>query len=121
MIDRFSGLRCRPGDLAIIVQDEPECQANIGQIVRVLEEYTEFPDEWGFHWRIKPLSESGSPVLIVDPRTKTQRLVCDNQSRAHYDDWLRPILDTDEADAITQILGVPQESELKELVDCRFT
>ena len=27
MVDRFQGLRCRPGDLAVIVQDEPECQA----------------------------------------------------------------------------------------------
>ncbi len=25
MTDQFRGLRCRPGDLAVIVQDEPEC------------------------------------------------------------------------------------------------
>ncbi len=33
MTDFYSGLRCRPGDLAVIIMDEPECQANIGQIV----------------------------------------------------------------------------------------
>ena len=38
MVDIYRGLRCRPGDLAVIVQDELECQANLGQVVRVLEE-----------------------------------------------------------------------------------
>lgn len=36
MVDHFSGLRCHPGNLAVIVQDEPECRARIGQIDRVL-------------------------------------------------------------------------------------
>ena len=31
MVDRFSGLRCRPGNLAVIVQDEPECGPTSGR------------------------------------------------------------------------------------------
>ena len=58
MTYQFRGLRCRPGDLAVIVQDEPECQANIGQLVRVVCVSYEFPDELGFQWEIQPLSST---------------------------------------------------------------
>lgn len=59
IIDIYRGLRCRPGDLAVIVQDEPECQINLGQVVRVIEEYTQFREEMGVHWleqELDPLS-----------------------------------------------------------------
>ncbi len=94
MRDRFLGLRCRPGDLAVITQDEPECQANIGQIVRILNESLEFLDGLGFHWDVQPLSQQPSPVLISDYRDKSQsrKVTYDNCPRAHLDAWLRPML-----------------------------
>jgi len=61
MVDIYRGLRCRPGDLAVIVQDEPECKINIGQVVRVIEEYTKFREEMGVHWLVQPLSSRGVP------------------------------------------------------------
>ena len=64
MTYQFRGLRCRPGDLAVIVQDEPECQANIGQLVRVVCVSYEIPDELGFHWEIQPLSSKPSPFVV---------------------------------------------------------
>lgn len=110
MVDRFQGLRCRPGDLAVIVQDEPECQANIGQIVRVISEYTLFPDELGFHWLIEPQSSQPSPVLVGMPGSKCI-VVYDNGRRAHYDGWLRPLLDTQTLEEMTVLTGLPAAFE----------
>lgn len=106
MFDRFSGLRCRPGDLAVILQDEPECRANIGQIVRVLCEYTEFPDEMGFHWLVEPQSSQPSPVLVGIPGKTESVLVYDNANRAHYDGWLSPLRDTQSIDEMTLLAGL---------------
>lgn len=120
MVDIYRGLRCRPGDLAVIVQDEPECQINIGQVVRVIEEYTQFREEMGVHWLVQPLSSVASPVLVEGTGGKPQRVVWDNRPRAHYDGWLRPLLDTDAADEMTQIAGVPLSSEWRDPVHCRI-
>lgn len=121
MCDRFSGLRCRPGDLAVIVQDEPECQANLGQIVRVQRESLEFPNEWGFHWLIQPLSSQPSPFLLQSDRSKPGRVVLDAGPRSHYDGWLKPLLDTNEADEMSLIAGVPTpfEGEFRDPVHLR--
>lgn len=110
MVDRFQSLRCRPGDLAVIVQDEPECQANIGQIVRVISEYTLFPDELGFHWLVEPQSSQPSPVLVGMPGAKCI-VVYDNGKRAHYDGWLRPLLDTQTIEEMTLLTGLPAAFE----------
>lgn len=110
MFDRFQGLRCRPGDLAVIVQDEPECKANIGQIVRVISEYTLFPDELGFHWLVEPQSNQPSPVLVGMPGSKCI-VVYDNGKRAHYDGWLRPLRDTENAEDMTTLKAIPDLSE----------
>jgi hypothetical protein len=110
MVDRFSGLRCRPGDLAVIVQDEPECRANIGQIVRVLCEYTEFPDEMGFHWLVEPQSTQPSPVLVDIPGKTESVLVYDNANRAHYDGWLRPLLYTQNPEELALLASLPSKT-----------
>ncbi len=110
MFDRFSGLRCRPGELAVIVRDEPECRDNIGQIVRVLRECTDFPDELGFNWLIEPLSSQPSPVLVGVPGHAQCTVVYDNANRAHYDGWLRPLLDTQSPDEMTLLAPVPSKS-----------
>jgi hypothetical protein len=120
MVDIYRGLRCRPGDLAVIVQDELECQANLGQVVRVLEEYTQFREEMGVHWLVQPLSSVSSPVLVENAGGKPPRVVWDNQPRAHYDGWLRPLLDMDAADETTEITGVPLASEWRDPVYCRI-
>ena len=117
MRDRYGGLRCRPGDLAVITQDEPECLANIGQLVRVLKESLEFPDELGFHWEIQPLSAQPSPVLISNSRDKNlnRKVILDQGVRAHLDAWLRPLLDDDETDELEEHGEVqPVEKELTE-------
>lgn len=109
MFDRFSGLRCRPGELAVIVQDEPECRDNIGQIVRVLRECTNFPDELGFNWLVEPLSSRLSPVLVGIPGQNQCTVVYDNANRAHYDGWLRPLVDTESPDEMTLLAAIPSK------------
>ena len=109
MFDRFSGLRCRPGELAVIVQDEPECRANIGQIVRVLRECNNFPDELGFNWLVEPLSSQPSPVLIGAPCQTQCTVVYDNANRSHYDGWLRPLVETQLPDEMTLLAAVPSK------------
>ena len=121
MIDIYRGLRCRPGDLAVIVQDEPQCQANLGQLVRVIEEYTQFPEELGVHWLVQPLSTGVSPVLVEGAGGKPPRVVWDNQPRAHYDGWLRPLLHTDGADEMAHIAGIPLVSEWRDPIHCRIS
>jgi len=121
MGDRFPGLRYRPGDLAVIVQDEPECRSNIGQIVRVLGEYTEFPEHCGFYWEIQPLSKEPSAVLWGTPGRSDCEVIYDNEPRAHRDDWLRPLLNTDEPDEMTLIADLPVESEWRDPAHLRVT
>lgn len=106
MFDRFSGLCCRPGELDVIVQDEPECRDNIGQIVRVLRECTDFPDELGFNWLVEPLSSQPSPVLVVEPGQTHCTVVYDNANRAHYDGRLRPLLETQLPEEMTLLAAV---------------
>ena len=115
MSDSFNGLRCRPGDLAVIVKDEPECLANIGQVVRVLKPSLDFPDELGFHWEIQPLSGHPSPVVISSRANKdvNREVVYDLGPRAHLDAWLRPLLDENERYEVTDLSeDQPIEKEL---------
>jgi hypothetical protein len=123
MLDRFNGLRCRPGDLAVITQDEPECQANIGQIVRVISEYPLFPDELGFHWLVEPQSNQTSPVVVSHFRGKSlnREVIYDNGPRAHYDGWLRPLLDTQSPDEMTLLAESTTETECCDALESAVT
>ena len=110
MVDRFSGQRCRPGNVAVIVQDEPECRANIGQIVSVLCSYTEFPDEMGFHWLVEPQSSQPSPVLGGIAGKTESVMVYDNANRAHHDGCLRPLVYTQTPEELTLLANVPSKT-----------
>jgi hypothetical protein len=109
MVDLYRGLRCRPGDLAVIVQDEAPCRANIGQIVRVLCEYNEFPESLGCYWLVQPLSNQPSPVLLGTPGSGDFKLIHDNAPRAHYDGWLRPLLESPEREECMQAVNLHSE------------
>jgi hypothetical protein len=121
MADRFNGLRCRPGDLAVIVQDQPECRANIGQIVRVIGEYRPFSDEPEFYWLVEPQSSQPSPVLVGTPGSPDCELVYDNGPRAHEDGWLRPLRTTNQPDEMTLFADLPVKSEWRDPAHLRVT
>ena len=100
-------LKCKAGDLALVVHDEADCHANIGRIVRVrgpveFNRYYQKPC-----WLIKPIkrvmwsvSDTGSPVVRM-------RVNWSHRSE-HPDEWLLPIRpdasDLDSVEAIVQSL-----------------
>lgn len=118
MSDQFSGLRCRVGDLAIIVRDEPECHSNIGQIVEVLGQYNGFFEEEAFYWSIKPLSNQPSAVLIGTPGTSRCKVIYDSEPRAHQDAWLQPLRNNGDDNVADELCEDPAQ-QLKQ--DMRST
>jgi hypothetical protein len=121
MADRFSGLRCHPGDLAFIVQDEPECRTNIGQIVRVVGEYISSNRTPMFYWLVEPQSSTPSAVLVGKLGSNDCELVYDNDPRAHQDAWLRPLRVTGQPKDMALTTELPIQSEWKDPAHLRVT
>ncbi len=88
MPDSFMRLRCKAGDLALIINDEIGCEANIGRVVRVMGDLD--VDEFGLpEWSIKPLHDESWLVLT---RRGIQLDVIPFESRiGHPDVWLMPL------------------------------
>jgi hypothetical protein len=81
-------LRCREGDVAVIVREEPGCEANIGRLVRV-QGPIRVDDHQGPTWLIDTLDSSAYLCLLrggVIAETLTSRLAIE-----HPDAWLQPI------------------------------
>jgi hypothetical protein len=97
-----SHTRCQQGDLAIITQDVPLCRANIGTLVRVLEPCYDFPKEYGFMWKIQPLSPHPTPVLL-GVRGEDQEVVYDKAIRSHSDGWLMPVRPSNDNEEYTDL------------------
>ena len=82
-------LRCKEGDLALVIREDEGCEANIGKLVRV-----------GGPIRI---NEQGHPTWLIKPVKHEhwwtvswwgipyQRLVTFDTPVEHPDDWLLPI------------------------------
>lgn len=102
-------MNCKPGDLAFIVQDEPRCgDANIGRIVRVLDEPA--PMLSGLHnWCV----EADSPLLVAHVDYKDYQYA--HHRAWHPDAWLRPIRDQPGEDEMLRITGKPTET-VRELI-----
>lgn len=81
--------RCRPGDLAIIIRDEPGYQENIGRIVEVHDPARQDP-EHGLAWLIVPVTRQ--PYAI---KTKHGKLfdveIKVSDEIEHPDAWMMPI------------------------------
>lgn len=84
-------LRCRPGDLAFIIRDDPAIgDANIGKVVKVLERARD-----PFEWRIEVLA----PLLVIGRNElapgygKVYMVPKGTPEIYHPDAWLRPIRD----------------------------
>lgn len=49
-------MRCKPGDLAIVIGDDPGCECNIGAMLVVVESHPDAPEGyWGFEDASRPL------------------------------------------------------------------
>ena len=82
-------LRCKAGDIAVVLHDTPECASNIGRFVRILGslEFSENLGKWC--WLIVPV---GPGLWMVERGGRVSPERVTNNSRVeHTDDWLKPI------------------------------
>ncbi len=90
--------RCKPGDLAIIVQDVPGCEDNIGRIVAVRGP-SAIDYKGQLTWLITPLSDE--PYIVDIPAIHGFRVMqVDEDQIEHPDDWMVPIRPEEETDEI---------------------
>ncbi len=83
-------LRCKDGDLAVIVGDFPRCEANIGRIVEVRGPM-EIPSQYPLPcWKIKPIDDR-EWLIVEDDWSLTREVVTRRSRIIHPDCWLLPI------------------------------
>ena len=99
-------LRCREGELALIIKEEPGCECNIGRTVTVAGPIF-FRLGRGPTWLIEPTTD--------EPWTVRNFMGCDNWTGhinldtriEHPDSWLLPIRPENESDQLTQEVEKP--------------
>ena len=82
-------MRCKHGDLAIIIQDFEGCEGNLGVIVRVIGPAINHPATTMACWQIKPIKRR-KLWLTGDERSESEFISKDNPAY-HPDPWLLPI------------------------------
>jgi len=83
-------LRCREGDLAFIIMEEPDCECNIGRIVTIHGPLG-FTYGRGPTWLIEPVEPA--PWAVFEYRNgsvRTRPITLDDMIE-HPDSWLLPI------------------------------
>ena len=96
-------LRCKHGDLAVIINETPQCRVNIGLIVQVRGplEYLGILDLYG--WRIKPIHHKKVWVEMRKSTKAVLQYIYWKYPRCIPDAWLLPIrptvVDFDASDA----------------------
>ena len=84
-------LKCRDGDLSLVIYDTPGSQQNIGKVVQVLGPATMVTRTQMIGWRIKPLYPAPWGVTQLDGSLDVE-VVDWNSGVYHEDEWLMPIL-----------------------------
>jgi hypothetical protein len=83
-------LRCKSGDLALVIHDEDICQQNIGKLVRVAGPLDYNRRLKRVCWLIEPVK--AEPWQCVTPKVQHyQRIVTFANNMEHPDSWLLPI------------------------------
>lgn len=100
-------LRCRPGDLAIIVREELGCEANIGRLVRVLRRAQPDNDSASMdEWWIDPINPE-QPMYYVLAWKPVHKVEVGFGSVKHSDSWMIPLRDPDGGSFDESELGNP--------------
>ena len=82
--------RCKPGDIAVILYDEPECLMNVGRLVRVHPSLA-LNEELNLEcWLVEPLDGSTWAVSESDGSISFAILRPDDRIE-HPDAWMLPI------------------------------
>jgi len=100
-------LRCRDGDLAVIVGEFPGCEINIGRIVKVRGP-AHFSEQCGEQlcWVIRPISRKKMVNLYIPDILISERVNWKSNIK-HPDCWLIPIRPPKEDEDICQIESSP--------------
>lgn len=81
--------RCKPGDLAVIMYDAPQCTANVGRVVR-LSGPAEYDRTGRLTWLIQPVATE--PYLIHSFTDDSVRVMeFQEPGIEHPDDWMQPV------------------------------
>ena len=92
-------LRCKDGDLAVVVGDFPGCEGNIGRLVQV-KGPVRTPRQYPLPcWRIKPINRRGW-LIAENDWAVTKEVVIWRSGIIHPDCWLLPIRPTDDGQDI---------------------
>ena len=90
--------RCKPGDLAVIINEVPSCAGNIGRLVRV-DGPPRINNRGQVTWLIEPVSDE--PYMVNDDHSGefTRFMDFGEKGLEHPDGWMLPIhLDDDAED-----------------------
>lgn len=93
-------LRCREGELALIIREEPGCECNIGRTVTV-HGPLEFCPGRGPTWLIDPVEPEPWAVFRPDGATWSGPITLEHRIE-HPDAWLLPIRSENESNQLTQ-------------------
>ena len=81
--------RCKPGDLAIIMYDVPQCAANIGRVVEISGP-AEYDRNGRLTWLIQPVT--AEPYLISTYEEDSVRVMeYPEPGIEHPDEWMQPV------------------------------
>ena len=109
-------LRCKHGDLAIIINETPECRANIGLIVQVRGplRYLDILDNYG--WRIKPIHKKRIWVEMRGNTKAELQYIYWKYPRCIPDAWLLPIRPTNDDQDFSDAEELLKSFNLKEYI-----
>ena len=85
-----SALRCKDGDLAVVINDTIACRQNIGRVVQVRGPVRKLNQSGMQGWRIKPIHKRVWGVTELDGQN-VKELVFWSSGVFHEDAWLMPI------------------------------
>ena len=85
-----SALRCKDGDLAVVINDTIDCRQNIGRVVQVRGPVRKLKQSGMQGWRIKPIHKRVWGVTELDGQN-VKELVFWSSGVFHEDAWLMPI------------------------------
>lgn len=93
-------LRCREGDIALIIRDEPGCECNIGRAVTIQGPLMIAP-ETGPTWLIEPVESEPWTIRKWSGENWTGPVTFDSLIE-HPDAWLLPLRPLDEIDWLVE-------------------
>ena len=101
-------LRCKHGDLAIIINETPQCRDNIGLIIEVRGplEFLGSLDAYG--WRLKPIHNKKMWVEMRGSTKAELQYIYWKYPRCIPDSWLLPIRPTDDDLDVSDAEGLLQ-------------